>query len=53
MQTPARSAAIWASSDVPTPYGTIGTRCELQILTIAATSSVEAGYATASGGDGA
>ena len=41
--TPPCSAAMWPSSDVPAPNGTIGVRCARQIRTTAAASSVSRG----------
>ena len=50
MQTPPCTAATWASSEVPAPKGTTGTRCAAHVRTMALTSSVDRGKHTASGG---
>jgi hypothetical protein len=52
-ETPPCAARMWPSSDEPVPNGITGTACAAQARTIAATSSVERGNATASGGAGA
>ena len=51
--TPPRVAITCPSTDEPAPNGITGTPWRAQIPTIAATSSVERGNATASGGAGA
>ena len=48
--TPPSTASVWPSSDEPVPNATIGTPRSVHVLTIAETSSVERGNATASGG---
>ncbi len=50
IEMPPCSAATWPSSEVPVPNGIMGTPWPAQILTIAATSSVDCAKATASGG---
>ena len=51
--SPPRVAITFPSTDEPAPNGTTGMPWRAQMPTIAATSSVERGNATASGGDGA
>ena len=48
--TPPANAATWPSSEVPTPNAITGNRCPAQMATMALTSSVVRGNATASGG---
>ena len=50
MHTPPCTAITWPSTEVPTPNGIIGTRWAAQARTMATTSSVLSGNATASGG---
>ena len=49
---PPRTALTWPSSELPMPKGITGTRSREQAATMAATSVVVSGNATASGGDG-